>query len=239
MLFGGSDAQLLRYDLGKIVVPNGWDTDCNKRCAQGIHVFSHRNSIPLLIDDIKNGGKSLIFEALNELIAFNTNATESVVDEDTVNCVICSKNIQSRDNDDDIMELSTCHHRFHANCISKWLSKHTTCPLCKTCVDLVSNVKFQLSDRIGTLSHNPIQKLGEVTKYRENDPNIIKSTQYEGRLHTSDIVASPSLALSKCTSPTTTMSPRSMSPNLSVSSEHHVDIVPSKNNKNTKTCIIS
>lgn len=43
-------------------------------------------------------------------------------------CPIC---LSSFHDGDDVCESSTCHHTFHASCLTPWLIKHERCPICR------------------------------------------------------------------------------------------------------------
>uniref|UniRef100_A0A803L791 RING-type domain-containing protein n=1 Tax=Chenopodium quinoa TaxID=63459 RepID=A0A803L791_CHEQI len=52
-------------------------------------------------------------------------------------CVICLDSFVGEKDDDEyggVKVLEQCGHKFHGFCIDEWLSKHRTCPLCRTCV---------------------------------------------------------------------------------------------------------
>lgn len=53
-----------------------------------------------------------------------------------LSCPICMDSIN-----DDFMEF-TCdnHHRFHMECINRWVIHSSTCPICRT--DLLENIGF-------------------------------------------------------------------------------------------------
>ncbi|KAE8056141.1 hypothetical protein FH972_012935 [Carpinus fangiana] len=43
-------------------------------------------------------------------------------------CSVCLGNYQA---DDKLQEIPECGHIFHVDCIGRWLTTHTTCPLCR------------------------------------------------------------------------------------------------------------
>ncbi|KAI3969072.1 hypothetical protein MKW92_006456 [Papaver armeniacum] len=44
-----------------------------------------------------------------------------------VECLVCFGEF----GDEDVLRLLPCHHVFHAKCIDKWLSSHSTCAVCR------------------------------------------------------------------------------------------------------------
>lgn len=46
-------------------------------------------------------------------------------------CCICINLIKFGD---DLMEIELCHHKFHSNCLSKWLKRSNQCPICRSSV---------------------------------------------------------------------------------------------------------
>jgi len=58
---------------------------------------------------------------------------------DEKSCSIC---IDEYDNGDSVKFLP-CSHFYHTSCIDQWLSKHTTCPLCK--LDLMESANAQIT----------------------------------------------------------------------------------------------
>lgn len=44
----------------------------------------------------------------------------------TETCCICLEDIHPYDK-----EVTTCKHKYHMECITKWLNEHKTCPLCR------------------------------------------------------------------------------------------------------------
>lgn len=46
-------------------------------------------------------------------------------------CHICLVDFE---NGDKVKRLANCKHEFHTNCLSPWLSKSTTCPVCRTSI---------------------------------------------------------------------------------------------------------
>lgn len=44
-------------------------------------------------------------------------------------CTVCLGDYQLGEK---LLQLPTCGHSFHVECIDEWLSKHVTCPICRT-----------------------------------------------------------------------------------------------------------
>ena len=47
-----------------------------------------------------------------------------------IQCSICLTNYQ----ENDLLKLLPCTHRFHSNCIDPWLSLNNSCPVCRSSV---------------------------------------------------------------------------------------------------------
>ena len=59
---------------------------------------------------------------------FMENLPRRLVREDTeTECPICLKRFEQ---DDEVMELP-CSHQFHSDCLTAWLTKAASCPLCR------------------------------------------------------------------------------------------------------------
>lgn len=53
-------------------------------------------------------------------------------------CVICLSMIQEGE---EVRQLPICKHLFHQECIDMWFYSHYTCPLCRSVVEAVGDVK--------------------------------------------------------------------------------------------------
>ncbi|KAM7271370.1 hypothetical protein ACFE04_030584 [Oxalis oulophora] len=49
--------------------------------------------------------------------------------QDSFECAVC---LSLLENEEIARVLPNCKHSFHAECIDKWLSSHSTCPICRT-----------------------------------------------------------------------------------------------------------
>lgn len=58
----------------------------------------------------------------------NKNVSKNIVE-----CAVCLSVVE----DEEMMRLlPNCKHSFHVGCIDKWLASHSTCPICRTKVEL-------------------------------------------------------------------------------------------------------
>jgi|UniRef100_A0A6C0AM39 hypothetical protein len=56
----------------------------------------------------------------------------SILLKNNFDCSICQEdNDNDNDNNIHIIRKLNCNHQFHIYCIEKWLSKETTCPICR------------------------------------------------------------------------------------------------------------
>ena len=56
----------------------------------------------------------------------------SILLKNNFDCSICQgDNDNDNDNNIHIIRKLNCNHQFHIYCIEKWLSKETTCPICR------------------------------------------------------------------------------------------------------------
>ncbi|PON81602.1 LOW QUALITY PROTEIN: 43kDa postsynaptic protein [Trema orientale] len=67
------------------------------------------------------------------LFAFNNSSSRSSTNTDPHNhsseCAVCLSNLEEGEM---ARLLPNCNHSFHAECIDKWLSSRSTCPICRT-----------------------------------------------------------------------------------------------------------
>ncbi|CAN6451261.1 unnamed protein product [Victoria cruziana] len=57
--------------------------------------------------------------------------------EDGLECAVCLSEFEEGEK---ARLLPTCRHSFHVDCIDMWFHSHSTCPLCRTVVEVESNV---------------------------------------------------------------------------------------------------
>ncbi|CAN1759421.1 E3 ubiquitin-protein ligase ATL41 [Linum perenne] len=65
---------------------------------------------------------------------------------DAVECAMCLSLLEE---DEMVRCLPNCGHRFHADCVDKWLSCHTTCPICRTEAEPTIRISIQPELREG------------------------------------------------------------------------------------------
>ncbi|XP_056415273.1 leukemia NUP98 fusion partner 1 [Hyla sarda] len=116
-------------------------------------VFSVEASVPESKEQKKRSNSIQEFsESFDKQLRFRTKRSTSLgehsiprwhsscreKDEDEDPCVICHDDLHT----DSIWELH-CSHRFHKECIEKWLCKKQTCPTCR--VQVITSKSFFLS----------------------------------------------------------------------------------------------
>ncbi|KAJ0263389.1 E3 ubiquitin-protein ligase RHA4A [Hirschfeldia incana] len=57
-------------------------------------------------------------------------------------CCVCLGEFELKE---ELVEMPSCKHIFHLDCIHLWLYSHTTCPLCRSSV-LISSTKTSVDD---------------------------------------------------------------------------------------------
>lgn len=85
----------------------------------------HQNS--LSISDLNNVSTIMTYSSLN-------------ISEDTI-CVICHNEIEENNI---VRKLNNCSHFFHIRCLDTWLSRSTTCPVCRN--NLLDSNLYSLQD---------------------------------------------------------------------------------------------
>lgn len=85
------------------------------------------NMLPLILGNLQHGKRGLSKEQINELPRFNFKKLEGMGEEDT-KCVICYSEFE----ENEMVRALLCSHKFHTECIDKWLEKNITCPVCKS-----------------------------------------------------------------------------------------------------------
>jgi hypothetical protein len=70
---------------------------------------------------------------VNRLPTFHYSRDQSQHEEhfvDQVQCAICLENFEN----EDVLRMLPCFHRFHVNCIDDWFNTGSTCPICRTSI---------------------------------------------------------------------------------------------------------
>lgn len=84
------------------------------------------------IYDLSNDKIYNCYESLEELqncdIVSNLIKLETVVNDQCISCVICMEDINISES---CSILSECQHKFHNNCIMKWIKRVNSCPICR------------------------------------------------------------------------------------------------------------
>lgn len=96
--------------------------------------------------------------------------------EDT-QCVVCLGDYQMNEK---LHRLPVCGHAFHLDCIDQWLSKNTTCPLCRTSLlQAAKVVPLDLAAQLATthLAHDPAEVLLPTSHHQHGHPVEEVATQ--------------------------------------------------------------
>ncbi|XP_059663850.1 RING-H2 finger protein ATL66-like [Cornus florida] len=100
------------------VVPAAWSPGIDAAAINRLPIFVHRSS------------------------AANSDVSNSVVVEFT-ECSICLDMFR----DEEIVKvLPVCQHAYHSVCVDRWLSTHSTCPLCRASPHVHSSISDQPSN---------------------------------------------------------------------------------------------
>jgi hypothetical protein len=82
------------------------------------------------------GARALRPEEVNIGLAEIT-YNRSMEQEEPDECVVCQVEYE---NEQKIMEIKVCHHRYHHECIVPWVSVNNSCPLCRAIVVLPKTI---------------------------------------------------------------------------------------------------
>lgn len=55
--------------------------------------------------------------------------------------LVCSVCLEVLQNGEMVRQLPACQHLFHVGCIDMWLGSHSTCPLCRSSVEVAKTAK--------------------------------------------------------------------------------------------------
>lgn len=79
----------------------------------------------------------------------------------SIGCIICSESFSSADPSEKYpIAIRTCGHAFHANCLTIWLAKSKTCPVCR-------NPTFDTPNYVNRLHLQSVNNL-DVSGYYSN-----------------------------------------------------------------------
>jgi len=73
------------------------------------------------IDNNKKNGYVVINKDEIDLVSINIDDWE---------CSICSG-----DSQEDVVRLKTCGHSYHSSCLTEWINKNNSCPLCRVTIE--------------------------------------------------------------------------------------------------------
>jgi hypothetical protein len=78
---------------------------------------------PPVISNENNGHLTVRYDELPIISYYPAHESE-----DSNECCICTEKFQSNDS----LNLLSCMHRFHVQCLSPWYETNKTCPVCRT-----------------------------------------------------------------------------------------------------------
>lgn len=100
---------------------------CALRCSTWMSSDSH-GSIPHPSARLTNTGVKKKALKTFPIVGYSAELDLPGID---AQCVICLSEFCPGDQ---VRFLPRCHHGFHARCIDKWLSSHSSCPTCRQCL---------------------------------------------------------------------------------------------------------
>ena len=77
----------------------------------------------------KTGLDPLVIQSLPMFVFKQRDGENSTMSSNTTECAVCLSMLEKEEM---ARLLPNCKHIFHAECIDKWLSSHSTCPICRT-----------------------------------------------------------------------------------------------------------
>ncbi|XP_056844949.1 RING-H2 finger protein ATL2-like [Raphanus sativus] len=73
---------------------------------------------------------------------------------DPIECAVCLSEFEEGETG---RVLPGCKHAFHVECIDMWFHSHSTCPLCRSLVEIVTMVEEEEEEQIViAISHEPV-----------------------------------------------------------------------------------
>ncbi|KAJ6296967.1 hypothetical protein OIU77_006785 [Salix suchowensis] len=142
---------------------------CALRCSNLVSSESPANP------STRSGNSGVNRKALKSFPMVNYSSDLNLPGLDT-ECVICLSEFTPGER---LRLLPKCHHGFHAKCIDKWLSSHSSCPTCRhclieTCEKIVGCSQASTSGPSSLpvqetiVSILPLEPEGMIRDYREN-----------------------------------------------------------------------
>ncbi|KAJ6291489.1 hypothetical protein OIU76_023542 [Salix suchowensis] len=104
------------------------------RCALRRHQAHRRsvmNSLGLTNANVSSGEppkRGLDPVVIASLPIFVYQQTDGQAEDGLIECAVCLSMLEDQEM---ARSLPNCKHTFHAECIDKWLSSHSTCPICR------------------------------------------------------------------------------------------------------------
>ncbi|KAM1772274.1 hypothetical protein ACFX15_046145 [Malus domestica] len=106
----------------------------------------------------KNGLEPSVIAAL-PIFVFTRAGGRDGRDDNAIECAVCLSMLE----DEEMARLlPNCKHSFHAECIDKWLSSHTTCPICRTEAEPRLPLEPREGPAAGTPTAPPLEHVNSV-----------------------------------------------------------------------------
>ena len=111
-------------------------SNINTRNTNNRNIFSNilNNMIPDLVEVSIVDANGRPISSNTSLENLRSNTTIEVIEEDTNTlCAICRTDINAGAV---VRKLNSCRHKFHINCIDQWFESNSTCPTCRSRVNI-------------------------------------------------------------------------------------------------------